>query len=240
MTQTAIPLVQKLVAEINKIHPDLVVNLGDTVEDEKDKAQNIKNLEIIWREFKKINPPFYCVCGNHDIMVLNRKSFSSAIGYRDMTYSIDLCGYHLMFLSVGDEPAKYIDGKETRKIIPKGDLEWLLGDIEKNNLPSIAFLHHPIAESDLKGNFWFEGNREGGLLQNRAELKNVLKTDPHLFAVFCGHQHWTKTIVEDGIPHHIVGSLTENVDGHDVPDGVWLEVDIDGKDIKIKEHHLKL
>ena len=38
-----------------------------------------------------------------------------------------------------------------------------------------------------------------GLQNSKKELKEILKSDKNLLAVFSGHQHWTKKIVEDFI-----------------------------------------
>lgn len=126
------------------------------------------------------------------------------------------------------------------QFISKEDLEWLKNDLEKNTLPSILFTHFGMAEDNMKGNWWFESCSEHALLGNRKEVKEILKKDKNLIAVFSGHQHWTKRNVEDGINYYVVGSLTENINDDGVPDGVYFEVNLEGNKIEIKENHLKL
>lgn len=55
-----------------------------------------------------------------------------------------------------------------------------------------------------------------------------------------GHQHWTKQIQEDEKNYYIVGSLTDNVDMLGIPDGVYLEVEIQDRNIKVQEKHIKV
>lgn len=103
------------------------------------------------------------------------------------------------------------------------------------------FNHFGIAEDNMEGNWWFERVPEHAILGNRKELKEILKKEKNLIAVFSGHQHWTKKIVEDGISYYVVGSLTENSNDDGVtPDGVYFEVDLEGESIDVKERHLEI
>ena len=77
-------------------------------------------------------------------------------------------------------------------------------------------------------------------MHNRKEVKNIIKNNNHVIAIFNGHQHWTKQLKEDGKNYYIVGSLTENIDMKGIPDGVYLEVELEDKNVKIKENHIKL
>ena len=61
-----------------------------------------------------------------------------------------------------------------------------------------------------------------------------------ILAVFSGHQHWTKKIIENGITYYIVGSLVENINGDDRPDGVYYIIDVNGDKVDVLEKHLKL
>lgn len=92
----------------------------------------------------------------------------------------------------------------------------------------------------MKGNWWFESCPETALLGNRKELKEILKSDKNLLAVFSGHQHWTKKIIEDGIPYYVVGSMTEYISNDGVPDGVYFIVEFDGEKLYVIEKHIRL
>ena len=92
----------------------------------------------------------------------------------------------------------------------------------------------------MKGNWWFEKDKEEALLENRNELKEILESDKNIVAVFSGHQHWTKEIEENNIKYFIVGSLVENVNNDGIPDGIFLEVDIKDKNMEIKKRHISI
>jgi len=231
---------KKLVAKINDIKPDLVVNLGDTIEDLRDVEADTRNLQHVWKLLSGIKSRFYCVPGNHDMLTLSRRQFLDIIGYETSTFSVDIGGYHFVFLGLDDKETTMTTGYKMKMTISQSDIGWLENDIKQNKLPSIVFTHFALADDDMKGNFWFdrEPQRIEAFLDNRDQIKRVLKTDKNLLGVFSGHQHWTKTIIEDGISYHVVGSLTENLKGDGKPDGVWLEVDILDKVLKIKQNNL--
>lgn len=234
------PLVEKLIKKINLIKPDIVINLGDLI-DNIDYENDIAHLKDIWKTLQDIKSIFYSLQGNHDVKHIDRNKVAEIMGYQNPTFSIDLSGYHFVLLGVGSEKIKDPDsGRVTNKTISKEDLKWLESDIKTNKLPSLFFLHYGVAEDDMKDNWWFEKNKEGGLLYNRNELKKILKTDKNLLAVFSGHQHWTKTTIENDISYHVISSLVENVNGDGVPEGIWYEVDIEGSVINVKQHYLNL
>ena len=49
-----------------------------------------------------------------------------------------------------------------------------------------------------------------------------------------------KKIEENGIDYYIIGSLTENINGDGIPDGVYFEVDIDNENVNVIEKHLSI
>ena len=162
--------------------------------------------------------------------------------YDHSTYSFDISGLHIVMLGtyVNNEIGNEEGGIYKTQFISDEDMEWLKDDLKKNNLPCIVFVHFGVAEDDMKENWWFEPCPETALLGNRKELKEILKNDKNLLAVFSGHQHWTKTIIEDNIPYYVIGSMTENINDDGVPDGVYFIIEIDEKELKVIEKHIRL
>ena len=54
----------------------------------------------------------------------------------------------------------------------------------QNNLPCIIFTHFGLAEDRQIGNYWFEKNPEKGLISNRNEVKEIIKQDSNVIAIF--------------------------------------------------------
>lgn len=172
----------------------------------------------------------------------SRKEIEKIMGYEDSTFSFDIAGLHVVILGtfvnngIGTEKG----GIFKTQFISDEDIKWLEKDLNTNKLPAIVCTHFGVAEDDMKGNWWFEKNPENALLGNRKEIKRILKNDKNLIAVFSGHQHWTKKIIENGISYYIIGSMTEDIHDDGIPDGAYFMVEFDGQKINVKEGHIRL
>ena len=238
------PLLYKLIDKINnEIKPDMAINLGDLIEDFRDHDKDLVNIAYIWNILQGLKVQFYSITGNHDLRAMDsRVEVERIMGYKHSTFAVDLKGYHLVFIGLDVDNQKGLaeGGIYKTQFMAKQDLQWLKEDLDKNTLPCIVFAHFGIAEDDMKGNWWFESCRFDAVFGNRKEIKEILKKDKNLLAVFSGHQHWTKKLIEDGIDYYVVGSLTEDINNNGVPDGVYFEIDLMQGKLCIKEHHLRL
>lgn len=244
LTDYALPLLDNLINKVNnEIKPDVVFNLGDLVEDFNDKQQDLINLEFIWHKLKGFDCSFYSLAGNHDLRSMdNRKEVENIMGYKHSTFSININGYHFVLLGLDVKPelGRAYGGIFKTQFLSDADLNWLKEDLKANSLPVIILSHFGIAEDNMKGNWWFEKNPDHALLGNRKELKEILVEDKNLIAVFSGHQHWTKFHIENNINYYVVGSMTENINDNGVPDGVYFEIALKGRDISILENRITL
>lgn len=244
LTQYSIPILKKLIDTINhSIKPDVAVNLGDLIEDFKDHDKDIVNLNYIWNILKQIETPFYSTIGNHDLRSMqSRKEVEQIMGYQNSTFSVDIKGYHLIFLSltINTQIGTEEGGIQKTRVVSQEDLEWLRNDLKQNNLPCLLFTHYGITEDDMIGNWWFEKCPNSALFENRREIKDILTSDKNIIAVFSGHQHWTKETIEDGLKYYVVGSLIEDIKEDGIPDGVYLVIEITKRTIKVEEHHIRL
>ena len=75
---------------------------------------------------------------------------------------------------------------------------------------------------------------------NRQEVKEIIKSDNNVIAIFNGHQHWNKQLIEDGKNYYVVCSLKDNIDMLGVPDGIYLEVELEDREIRIQEKHIEI
>lgn len=237
-------MLNKLIDKVNNdIKPDLVVNLGDLVEDFFDHDMDIINITYVWQILQGIKPPFYSLAGNHDLRSMNsRVEVENIMGYNHSTFSIDFNGCHFIFLGLDVNPKTSAEfgGILKAQSVSKEDINWLKEDLKNTQLPTLIFSHYGIAEDDMVGNWWFEKHPNHALLANRKEVKEIFKNSENIIGVFSGHQHWTKRLTEDGINYYVVGSLIENINNDGIPDGVYLEVDVEKEKSTIREHHIVL
>ena len=244
LTDLSLPVLSKLIYEINNtIKPDLVINLGDSIEDFNDKEKDIENLHFICKKYAEIKPDFVSCIGNHDLRSMdNRTEVEEIFGYNHSTFSFDKNGLHIVILGtyINNNLGNEEGGIYKTQFISNEDLAWLENDLSKTTLPSIICVHFGVAEDVMKNNWWFESVPNAALLGNRKELKQIIKKHKQVLAVFSGHQHWTKTIIEDKIPYHTLGSLTENINNDGIPDGVCFVATFNGKTINVETHHIRL
>ncbi len=234
-------LTEKLIDKINnEINPDIVIYLGDMIQASKNIENDKRNIIHVWNLFKKIKKPYYTLLGNHELKsVQSNDEILDLLNYKSATFSIDINEYHLIFIGtdINNEDKEY-----RTQYISERDLEWLKKDLEINkDKKIILFSHFGIAEDvNIKENFWcYSDNGENLMIRNRNELKELIK-NKNIIAVFCGHQHWTKEIEENKINYYMIGSLTENINGDGIPDGVYFEVEIEKDNVNITEKHLNI
>ncbi len=256
LTQYADVLVDTLIDKINnEFKPNISICLGDLIEDQFNYDQDLNNYKYIWNKLKRIKTPFYSVIGNHDLRTIeSRETLESIMEYPNATFSFDLEGYHFIILSTDIIKNVNIDDSILNKFkniskeeiyglyksqcISEKEIKWFKEDLNKNKLPCLIFTHFGLAEDNQAGNYWFEIEPEVGLLGNRKIIKDIIKKDKNVMAVFSAHQHWTKKLNEDGKDYYVLGSLTENINDDGIPDGVYFEVNLEDRTIEIKEHHL--
>ena len=243
LMQYAQPLLERLIHEVNEtIRPDFVVNLGDLIQDYGDYDEDVTTLKDFWAKFRGFDAPVFTCVGNHDLRATkDREAVAAALGYGATTYSVDVAGIHLVVLGT-DVDYDAVDDRGTKyekHWITESDLDWLKEDLAKTELPVIICLHFGVAEDIQEGNYWFGTCPEEGLIANRKELKEILKSSGNVRAVFSGHQHWTKTLAEDGLPYYLVGSMTENYHGDGVPDGGYLVVTLDERTVKVTTKYIR-
>ena len=219
----------------DEIKPDLVVNLGDVVEDESaaaDRARYRRCMEILATSDR----PVVNVAGNHDRANLDAAALRSLWGMASqgpLYRSFDHAGVHLVVL--------YSHERKDRDVsIDDAQLAWLEADLANTQLPTVVLMHHSAADQDVTQNRWFGRAPHLCLVKQRKRLRSIIAGHPHTRLVLNGHLHWNHLDVIDGVPYVTLQSLIENVDD-DAPGraaaahavvrirGDWCSVDVAGE-----------
>lgn len=81
----------------------------------------------------------------------SRKEVEEIMGYEHSTYSIDICGIHLVLLGtyVNHKIGNAAGGILKTQFISIEDIKWLEEDLKKNKLPVLICTHFGIAEDDI-------------------------------------------------------------------------------------------
>ncbi len=214
LTHHASELTREVVRRMNEdVKPDLLVNLGDDIEDESREADLARYTECqdILRTAKA---ELVNVAGNHDTIHLTRDDLAriwrretliTKPGDQPLFYSFDRGGFHFTVLHT-------LERKDVDVRIPQAQLEWLTRDLDATALPTVVLMHHSASEQDLSDSFWFKGLAHLALVKERAELRAILERSGKVRVVFNGHVHRNHFDVIRGIPYVTIQSLIENLD----------------------------
>jgi Icc protein len=190
------------------VHPDLVVNLGDDIEDESREA-DLARYGQCQAVLAGAHATVVNVAGNHDLIHLNRDDLNRFWGRSGpLYYSFDRGGWHFVVLHT-------IERKDVDVRIPETQLEWLRADLGPGRgagVPAIVLMHHSASEQSLDDSRWWPGRSHLALVEERVALRRIFKESGRVRAVYNGHLHWNHFDVIDGIAYVTVQSLIENVD----------------------------
>ena len=189
----------------DELRPDLLVNLGDDIEDESRDADLARYTECqdILRTAKA---ELVNVAGNHDTIHLTRDDLARVWRHEGpLFYALDRGGFHIVVLHT-------LERKDVEVRIPHAQLEWLAADLARTTLPVIVLMHHSASEQDLEDSLWFKGLAHLALVKERAELRTILQESGKVRVVFNGHVHRNHLDVIAGIPYVTIQSLIENLD----------------------------
>jgi len=206
LTMQAPRLTRAFVDRMNdEVHPDLVFNLGDDIEDENREADLLRYRECM-SELSRCKSEVRHVAGNHDLINLTEDDLLAFWGQTGRVYySFDRGGVHFVVLCT----------RETQNVSVRIDdeqLAWLEKDLAAAGAPVIVLMHHTASEQDIGQNRWFYRAPHLCKVVERRRLRRIIETSKKVIAVFNGHLHWNHFDLCGGIPYVTVQSLIENLD----------------------------
>ena len=181
-----------------------IIQLGDFC---FPKKENLDFLNI-WNQFKG---PNYHVLGNHDMDISSKEVIMEYLEMPSKYYSFDEEGFHFVVLDANYiyNNEKYLDynnanfyiDSSLRTFINPEQIEWLKGDLESTNKPTIIFSHQSLLNA-----LWG--------IKNRLELREVLEQEnirsgfQKVIACFNGHDHIDYHKQINGIHYVEVNSMS--------------------------------
>ena len=217
----AVTLMRPFVDWVNAVGPDLVVELGDRIND-LDRDTDVSWTKEIAKIFAEVNRPCVHILGNHDVHRLTRTDSEEAMQTTFASHSRDVNGYHLIFWN---SAVKFEQGTYH---LPAQDLQWLQTDLASTDLATLIFSHLPLDNGSMLGNFYFEKLvPQGAHYFEGAAAREIIERSGKVIACLAGHTHWNQRHTIDGVHYITIHSLTESFTTHPYPTGAFGILSID-------------
>src|SRR5262249_48464459 len=139
----AVALLARFTARMREqFHPDLVVDLGDRIND-VDVGTDRLGLRKVREMLEAAGTPIVYAWGNHDLISGPAADAGAVLGKKADYESLDAGGYHVVVLNSQDPTVEGIGGT-----LSSAQLDWLEQDLGRNSLPAVVLCHHPLDEQD--------------------------------------------------------------------------------------------
>ena len=226
LSRHSLDLLEIVIETMNsEVQPSFVVNLGDAINDRSHDI-DVSNYKDVLRRLSRLSCPVYHVIGNHEQRGIEEGELLRLTRRDRLYYSFDCAEYHGVVLFSRDPERVEIT-------IDDEQSAWVEQDLSRTDKRTIVFVHHLLADQDLAGNFWFDGNPKRFLIENRTKIRRLIEKSGKVTAVFNGHAHWNKMNVHNGIPYFTIQSLVENFKNDDVPSGCFAIGDVSENSIDV-------
>lgn len=207
LTAAAPALARAFAEKMRATQPDLVINLGDDIEDEspeRDAERYAACLAILAESGRDL----VHVAGNHDRVHLRPADLRRLWGMEPegpLYRSFSRGGFTFLVLATHER-------KDRDVTIDPDQLAWIDAELARGGGPVVVLMHHSAAEQALDHNRWFARAPHLCLVAQRAHLRERFERSGRVRLVLNGHLHWNHLAVHGGIPYVTLQSLIENVD----------------------------
>lgn len=203
-----------------RFRPDLVVDLGDRIND-VDPGADAERLREVRSRLEAVGVPVLFAYGNHDLVNVPAAEARAILGKRGDHESLDVGPFHLVVLNSQDPTFEGVGGT-----LSDPQLDWLEDDLARTGRPVVVFSHHPLDEQESRSHWYFAHHPTHALAVNRERARRLFRRSGRVRAVFNGHMHWNHVDVIDGIPYVTVMSLVD-ASVTDGPAGCYAEIALD-------------
>lgn len=196
-------VVEEFVNWANRIDADLVLDLGDRIDD-IDRAADLVNASAVAQIFSRFTGSRIHLQGNHDVVNLTANDHLTLFGRLPGHQAIDCDTFRVLAW----EPSVLLDRKRGFPYVGP-DLVWLKEMLEGDERPALIVSHIPVSGAAMTGNYYFENNRELSTYPDHADIRGVVEQTGRAALWLSGHVHWNSNSNVGGIHHLTVQSASE-------------------------------
>ncbi len=191
------PLLERALSEIEVQQPEVLIDLGDRINDEALSEARTAMSEVAAR-FRHLALPTVHLQGNDD--TVPRLEQEVLLGVPLGNRRMELGGWQLVFLDTYDGSVEGIVTAQT--------LGWLERTLAENRLPAAIFSHQPLDGQPLPGNVFFGGEFfYQAHPRGHEAVRRVLERSGKVRLAVSGHSHWNHQVIVAGIPYLTLDAL---------------------------------
>jgi len=185
-------------------HVDLVLCLGDLIDDCGDKQLNAEKTVELISLIRSYDIPFYSLMGNHDAHVFTKEEFNH---YTDDAFPptcLHVKGKTLIFpdTNYNDDGTPYAPGKINWKnsCIPDHELAALTDILAHPDTEEAYIFTHQNLDPEVQVDH---------ILRNAEAVREIIHKSGKVRTVFQGHYHKGHENMIDGIPYRTLPAMCE-------------------------------
>lgn len=177
----ALAKLDEAVEVMNREKPNLVVELGDFIDQADSVEKEIEWLQTMESHFAKLSMPRHYVLGNHCVGTLTKQEFAANTKASGGHESFEAGGVTFLILDAcfrsdgTPYSRKNFDWKDAN--LPASQLSWLESELNKASGPVIVLAHQRL-DAD-----------KAHAVQNAPAARALLEKSGKVLAVFQGHSH---------------------------------------------------
>ncbi len=170
----------------NELKPDVIMELGDRIID-VDEQTDLRNTRTVFESIdRRVSCPCFHVDGNHDFVNASKKQLAQVLHSPTLPYAMTFKGYKCIFFDSLDPMIEGVGGEVSRN-----QLEWLRNEMNNDDLPKMAFSHHPVNYHEIHRNFLIPEETVPLMqVKNSDTVREILEGGRNFLLHASGHLHW--------------------------------------------------
>ena len=119
-------------------------------------------------------------------------------------------------------------------VLDDADLVWLRAALDAAAYPSVVFLHVPIDDHSMTGNYYFENLPHLSTYSNASQARRMIEASGKVVLAMSGHVHWNAGSTIGGIHYRTLAALADTFHASGEASLAWGVLDLGGDRLSLE------